>query len=733
MNTALPPEVDIDESAESLPGVLLQQIFSDLNISVETGALKSSLHKTVAAGLLNDPLAQLRFVIKDLQLKNVAMARLRWARFDLRRLPALVVFRQKWYLVKPGNDPDHVLVTDSDLNQTMQHIDSFVGGEVIWLRRREAEPVSARLFTNNPAGDMVRKALFREKRWIFDVVLATLIVNLLAICTSIFAMQTYDRVVPTLAYATLTTLVVGMFIVVALDWLLKVIRAKILDQVSCEVDKALSQQVFDHVMHLQLDKRPRSLGTLSAQVTGLDSVRQFLSSAVIFSLVDFPFALLFIVFIYILGGPVALVYMTLFPLVIVMGWLTQKKLKRLSREQMIRSNERQGVLVDCLRGTETIRSANANWRFSEIWQSITETLNRYSLQQKTINSLSMTTTGSLSTVAYVSAIVVGVTQIEAGSLTMGGLIACSILGGRVIGPVARVAQQLAQWQQVEQALYMVNQVLNIKTERSDEQNLVFPNKAPDSISLEEVRFSYGESPIVQLNIPQLNFKAGERVALFGPIGSGKSTLLKVIAGLYRPTEGRVKIGGVDLWELDPAKLSESVSYLPQNVSLFKGTLRSNLALSGAVSDDHLVEVAAKLGVNRIAESSPQHMNMEIFEGGDGLSEGQRQLVGLARVFLARPKIWLLDEPTASLDQMTETQVIEAISEHVGEKDILLVSTHRPMIANKLANRILLVQQGKVVEDGKPNVILPRLLGGRQPVRHMNQGAPYKGPGNIDVI
>ena len=413
-------------------------------------------------------------------------------------------------------------------------------------------------------------------------------------------------------------------------------------------------------------------------------------------------------FIWIIGGPVAGVYLLLLPIAATLGWLTQKRLRRLLKEQMLRSNERQGLLVDTLQGTESIRANNASWRFSESWQDITKSISQYNIQQKAISNRTFITTTSLSTIAYVSAIVVGVNQIEAGNLTMGGLIACSILGGRIIAPIAQSVQHLVQWQNVSQALDMVNGVLILDTERHAEQHLLMPDQSPEHVLLEGVSFSYPSSPVKQLDIPSLTLNAGERVVLLGTVGSGKSTLLKVLAGMYRPSEGRIRLGQADLWEIDPNVVADQVGYLPQSVHLFKGTLRSNLALSGAVSDSHLLHVSQELGIDNFAADSPQGMELEISEGGEGLSGGQRQLVGMARILLAQPTLWLLDEPTASLDAESERRVLHAIQQHVKPNDIVVISTHRPALAAQLASRVIIMDRGAIKADGKPETILPML-------------------------
>jgi len=653
---------------------------------------------------------QARYIFTQAKLKSVQPVQLTWRRFDLRRLPALVLHEETWYMAERA-ESEMINLTDTEGETKSISETELQNALVLWVRgaAQQNNTASATL-KGSIAAKLVLRELLREPGWIAKVLIATMIINVMAVATSLFAMQVYDRVVPTLAYATFTTLVVGMFFIVTLDWLLKTLRARILDSVSVAVDKRVSQQVFDHLLHLRLDVQPKSLGTLAAQVGGLDSVRQFFSSGVVFSLIDLPFALMFIAFIGVIGGQVGWVYALLLPIALTLGLVTQMRLRHLLRKQLMRSNERQGVLVDAIRGAESIRANNATWRFSEEWQAITASIDGYNIQQKAINNFSTVTTGSLSSLAYVSAVVVGVWQIEAGLLTMGGLIACSILGGRVIAPVAQGVQYLTQWQNVSQSLRMVDQVLNLDLERRPDQTLLLPDELPETIGLEKIRFAYPESPVQQINIPALSFKAGERVLLVGPVGCGKSTLLKVMAGMYRPSEGRIRLGNADLWEIDPQLVASQLGYLPQAVHLFKGTLRSNLSLSGTAGDSRLLKVTRDLGVDAIAASSPLGMDLAISEGGEGLSGGQRQLVALARVVIDQPRIWLLDEPTSSLDAESEAKVWAVLEENLAPNDILIVSTHRPMQAIKLATRVIAMQQGEIIKDGQPENVLPQLVG-----------------------
>lgn len=709
------------EQMNSIPAPVesFKLLLEKLNVPVGKGGLFNALAETEKASPAAPLLMKVNAAIQQAKVTGIQTLTLRWNKMDQRRLPALVWHNEKWWLVE--KDDGVILGADYQGKTKTLTDEELQPSLVLWVRTANSEKSAAEGGVHgSKAVKLVLGELFKTKAWIRDVALATVTINFIAVATSLFAMQVYDRVVPTLAYSTLWTLVGGMAIITGLDWLLKLIRNRIVDSLSCTVDRAVSQKVFEHVMHLRLDTRPQSLGTLAAQVSGLEQVRQFFSSGVIFGLVDMPFAILFIVFISVIGGNVALVYSVLFVVALVLGVITQARLRRLTKEQMARSNERQGMLVDVIRGTESIRASGSGWRFAEQWQEITDSISGYSIQQKDINNRAMNTVGTLSTVAYVAAIVVGVHEIESGNLTMGAMIACSILGGKIIAPVGRGVQYLAQWQSVTQSISMVDSVLELDSERSSEQKLLVPDQQAKSIELKDVRFSFPESPILQLKISDLKLKAGDRVMLVGSIGSGKSTLLKMLAGQYKPTEGRVKLGDADLWETDPNVVNDQLGYLPQNVHLFKGTLRSNLALSGAVSDSSILRVSEEIGIDKIAASNPRGLDLNISEGGNGVSGGQKQIIGLGRVFLSQPNIWLLDEPTASLDQESDRKVLDAINSRMKPDDILVLSTHRTGMATKMVNRVIVMEGGEIVDDGAPELVIARQMAKRNKIQGQSQ-------------
>lgn len=685
----------------SIEPVLLSRLLRALGVSHDPASLGSA--PTDVQGLGER--------LQRAHISGLKPVQLPWGRLDPRRLPALVLHQQRWLMVHL--DPERRAQLLDGQGRCLGAADELAADTpVLWLRTRHApSPLDglSSAFSDNLAARLVWQELMQDRRWIIKVVAATVLVNLLALATSIFAMQVYDRVVPTLAYATLTTLVVGMLLVIGLDCLLKTLRARIIDSLSSAVDKRVSQQVYEHVLKLQLDQQTRSLGTLAAQISGLDGVRQFFTSSIVFALADLPFALLFLGFIAMIGGQVGWVYAALLPVALALGWQTQRRLRVLMQRQLQHSHERQGLLVDSIRGAETIRASHAAWRFAQEWQAITTSINAYNIRQKSISSGSMIAMAGLSSLTYIAAVVVGVWQIEAGRLSTGGLIACSLLGGRVIGPIANAVQYMSQWQSVVQSLKLVHQVLALPTERRPNADLLMPTLTQPELRLENAGFTYGDSPQPQLRPCNLQLRAGERVLLVGPIGCGKSTLLKLLAGLYRAQQGQVRLGDADLWELEPQVLADTLAYLPQTPQLFKGSLLSNLGLASAASDTEILALCRELGLDRLAGSSPLGMEMPISEGGEGLSGGQRQLVALARLMLAKPRIWLLDEPTAWLDAQSEAMVWSRLQQSLRPEDILVVATHRPMQAASLATRILCMKEGSIEIDGPPTTVLPRIL------------------------
>lgn len=638
---------------------------------------------------------RLRIILEELSEGRFTLRHASIGSIGTSELPCLLFSSQTWTWLEI--DEGIICLTDADRSERRLSQLSDIGPALVfWLQE-----VKPGFVVTDKSGTSALKLLLssalRKKRWLVDISVATITVNIFAVITSLYAMQIYDRVVPTLAFQTLTTLSIGLFMIYLLDFTLKRQRSKVLDGVAADVDEEVSAFVYQRLLHAKLDALPQQVGTLTAKITGIESARQFFSSSIVFVLIDFPFAIFFLFAIFIVGGWVALIYFGFLVISLIVGFLYQSRSRKLVKTLQSRSNERLGVLVDSIRGLEVIKTSGMVVERLSFWKDLTSQISGPSLQQKKLSSNASTLASFLSQMAYAFAVIGGVFQVSEGTMTMGSMIAVSILGGRVLGPCTQVVSLMLQFENTRESLKLVDQFLQIESDRSEDRS-IFPNEKPNKLVLEKVKYAHNGSKVAQLEIENLEFLAGDRVALLGQIGSGKSTLLKVVAGLYEPTEGFVKLNGIDLWSIDRNYLSNHIAYLSQNPLLMKGDLRSNLVMGRSIPDIRFKEVFDILGLDSIVRKSDQGLDYQVQEGGAGLSGGQRQLISLSRLFLGKSSIWLFDEPTASLDPKSQSCVLEAINTLIPKSDIVIVATHNPKFATEFSNRIIVLNDGLVEKD-----------------------------------
>jgi len=616
-------------------------------------------------------------------------------------LPCLVFTNKNWFVLSQNKESLQI-TNDGEEFRIISDFTELVPGIALWVKERRSQKHEYSEQTKTAFSFILSSAL-RDKKWLFDIVAATIFVNVFSVVAGLYAMQVYDRVVPTLALQTLATLTFGLVIIYIFDFFLKRLRSKILDSVAADVDDEISDKIYNHLLNIRLDALPQQLGTLTAKVSGIESARQFFSSSIVFVLVDFPFAFLFLGAIAIVGGWVSLVYLFFLVLSLVIGFLYQSKSRKLVETVQWRSNERLGVLVDTIKGIETIKSSGLIQDRRRAWRDLSAAISDPSLAQKKLSSNASTISSFFSQLAYAAAVVLGVMQVGNGNMTMGSMIAVSILGGRVLGPCGQVVSLLLQYETTKQSLSMVDELLALPIDL-DEKKAIFPNYRPQRIELEDVKYQHADTAAPQLVIDNLTITAGERIAILGPIGSGKSTLLKIISGLYHPTEGFVKINGVDLWSVDRGYLNNHVAYLSQTPLLFKGDLRSNLMMDRSVSEVRFNDVFQSFGLERIVQKSDKGLDLPIHEGGVGLSGGQRQMISLARIFLGKSAVWIFDEPTASLDPSSQQLVLNAVNNLIPSEDIVVIATHNPKFATDFSNRLIVMGAGKIDKDVPTNKV-----------------------------
>ncbi|MCS5587690.1 MAG: type I secretion system permease/ATPase [Porticoccaceae bacterium] len=546
----------------------------------------------------------------------------------------------------------------------------------------------------------------KRRRIFFEAVFATFVLSIFGLMSALYTMQVYDRVVPTKGFSTLWVLTIGVLLAIFFELIMKLVRSHMVDRASKVIDQELSGVFFSKALAIRSDCRPKTVGTFAAQIRHFESVRNFMTSSTLFILADAPFALFFILVIYFIAGPVAYVPLIMIPVGLLIGLMMRGPIERFTAENMEESNKKNGLLIEAIDGIESVKAASAEWKLEDRWRELTRIITSTELKSKLLTAFSTSSTQSIQQLSYVGIIATGAYSIANGDLTMGGLIACSIISGRALTPLAQMPSLIVQWKHAKIALEVLDGIMALPSER-EHQRLVVPDSCKGEVKLTKVAFAYEENA-PSISIEKLAFKPGDRVAVLGAVGSGKSTLIKILSGLYRPQQGGAFLDDMDMSLLASEFVREQIGYLPQEVRLFNGTLRENLVLGLPVlSDSQILKAAALTGLDQAIQNHPSGLEINISEGGKGLSGGQRQLVGLTRLLLARPKILLLDEPTASMDSRLEEFVMQHLFEELPADSVIVLATHKAGVL-KHVNRIVVMDSGKVTLDGPKQEVLDYL-------------------------
>lgn len=560
------------------------------------------------------------------------------------------------------------------------------------------------------AAQLVRQALLTHRRTFMEAALATLVCSLLTLGTSLFSMQVYDRVIPNQGFQTLWVLSVGAVMAVLLEMVLKHVRSHSVDQVGLAIDQSLSSWLFQRMMRIRMEARPPSVGTLAAQVKGFELVRSVLASTSLFVLTDVPFAVLFIAMIGLIGGWMLLVPLVTVPICLVAGLVFQRAIQNLTRRNLSAANRKAGLLVEAVDGAESLKAQSAEWKLLARWDSLCAETAITDEQVRNQTAWSQHITVALQQLGYIALVALGAWLVANNELTMGGLLACTIISNRAMMPIVQLPGVMAQWAHARAAMEGLDQIIQLPSEADDEAQALAPQALDAHLRLERLRFCYVQGHQPALDVLQLDIRPGERVGLLGAIGSGKSTLLKMLSGLYRPAEGKVYLGGMDMASLATPVLREHLGYLPQDARLFSGTLRDNLLLGlPDPGDEAILQAARRSGLIELVSSQPRGLALVLGEGGRGVSGGQKQLILMTRALLAGPKVWLLDEPTGAMDSVTEARVVQLLSELAQQGATIVAATHKTAML-PLFDRLIVMQGGRIVADGPRELVLAKLAG-----------------------
>jgi ATP-binding cassette subfamily C protein LapB len=546
----------------------------------------------------------------------------------------------------------------------------------------------------------------RNRSVYLKVALAAVLINIFGLMTSLFTMIVYDRVVPNNATSSLVALSIGLAIVVIFDFVLKLLRAYFVDVAGASIDRDVGETLFERLLRLRLDLKKGSTGSLTGLMRELEALRDFFTSATLTAVVDLPFIILTIFVIAVIGGWVALVPALMVPLVIIVGALTQPAMDRLSAKAMGEGMAKQSVLVETIGGLETVKAAGAGPLLSRRWDKAMENHADSSLRQRLISSIGITTATSAGTLSYAGVVIVGVGMIATQNLTMGGLIACSILAGRAVAPLAQISQLLSRMTTTRTAYRQLNEMMNLPPEGPEGEGLKLAG-LKGRIEFRNVSFKYPGA--AEKTLEDLNFviQPGEHVALLGRVGSGKSTIARLILGLYPPEEGLVMVDGTDIRQLDPLEMRRYIGTALQESVLLTGSVRENIGLGRAhVDDDELLRSAELSGTHSFMGSIANGYDLRLADRGEGLSGGQRQSIALARALAGRPPVLVFDEPTSAMDAQTETALIQRLREELQGRTLVLITHRPPLLA--LVSRIMLIERGKVAMDGPRDEVLKQI-------------------------
>jgi len=550
--------------------------------------------------------------------------------------------------------------------------------------------------------DWLAQPLRKNRPIYLRVAVAAALINLFALITALFTMTVYDRVVPNNATDSLVALTIGLIIILVFDFGLKLLRAYFVDVAGARIDRDIGKSIFDQILTMRMDLGRHSTGGLAGLVREIETLRDFFASATITALVDLPFIFLTLGVIALIGGWIVFVPMAMIPLVILAALATQPMMKRLSSEALGEALGKQSVLVETIGSLETVKSANAGSILSRRWDEAVSGHAGASLRQRVVSNVSITIASTAQTMAYTGVVIFGVFAIANQTLTLGGLIACSILAGRVVAPLGTIAQLLSRINATRTAYRQINKFMTQPVEGPSGAGLAV-NTIDGAIEFRNVDFRYPDAPELALSNVSFRIQKGEHVGLIGPIGSGKSTIARLMIGLYPPTSGLILIDGTDIRQLTPSALRAKLGALLQDNVLLTGTIRENITLGREdISEEEMLRASKISLAHDFITRFPSGYDLTLADRGESLSGGQRQSIAMTRALAGKPPIIIMDEPTSSVDTDTEKRLMDNLRLEFAGRTLVII-THRPSLL-RLTDRIIMMANGKLVMDGTPEAI-----------------------------
>jgi ATP-binding cassette subfamily C protein LapB len=549
--------------------------------------------------------------------------------------------------------------------------------------------------------------LKQNKKIYTEVIIAAVLINLFALASPLFIMNVYDRVIPNSAYSTLWVLVVGVVTVFTFDFVIKNLRAWMLDYAGRRADVKISAQLFEQILGMQMAARPASAGVLANHMREFETIRDFFTSATMAALIDLPFALLFIAIIAVIAGPVALVPTLAVPIIILGAYILQRPLNRIIKESMHENALKNAHLFETITGLETIKTQAAEGHTQRDWEELTDKAARTSVKSRQITALAQNFATFIQQLTTVGIVAYGVYLIGDAQISMGALIAAVILNGRAMAPLAQVASLMTRFNQSVESYRQLEELMRKPVERPADKHFIPMPNIQGRIDFRDVVFHYPDQSMPALDDVSFTIQPGTHIGIIGAVGSGKTTIERLLLNLYQPDSGSVQLDGTDVRQIDPGDLRRSIGSVQQDAKLFYGSVRENITMGHETApDSSVVRAAEQAGVMAFLRESQAGLDTPVGERGEALSGGQRQAVAIARALLYDPPVLVLDEPTANIDPGSENRLRKRLARIVENKTTILITHKGSMLP--LVDTLILMDKGKLVAHGPKDEVISKL-------------------------
>ncbi|MFZ8143309.1 type I secretion system permease/ATPase [Alteromonas macleodii] len=624
-------------------------------------------------------------------------------------LPAVLVLNEKQACVLHGLEPTHARVSYPELDDAVVEVprDELAArytGYIIFARpEMHAHETNAQI-DKSSVGHWLWSSIKSAKGLYRDVLIASVFISLLSIALPLFVMNVYDRVVPNAALETLWALAIGVLLVLAADFLLRMLRQYFVELAASRLDVTLSAKIMEKVLSINLASRPAKSGSFINSLQSFESIRQFFGSVTLVALVDLPFGLLFVVIIAMIDFYLIIPILIGATALFLYAMKAQRVMRSLSEESMEISSRKSSLVTESVTSLEDIKAFGYQSRNQSAWEKQTIFLAKVNaklrLVSMSVNNAALWVQQSVGVVI----ILTGVYLIIEGVITQGGLIAAYLLSSRAMGPVSQAAALLAQYHHAETAKNALDDIMSLPSESGSNKQIKSNIVLKGNIDASQLCFKYPDETVLALKDINFSIKQGEHVAILGKNGCGKSTLNKLLMAFYRPESGQLLVDGIDLQQYDPTLLRKQIGYVPQDVSLFYGSLKDNIMSEDLhIDESDFWEVLTQCGLAKLVNGNANGVEQNVGERGSLLSGGQRQAVAMARAIVRNPAIYIMDEPTSAMDSTNEAQMKETIKAATSGKT-LIINTHRTTLLD-LVERVIVVESGKVIADGKKEDVL----------------------------